>query len=179
MHTFCKIFLSLCIIAINPLLAFADTLSTKVNAGSMQYLAKENRIKFSKNVFVERDNFYLWADTIIVHLAEGTNINAHNMQGIKESDIKKIEAIGKVCMEYGNSRGFSGNALFDISTNTFSMKDSPLFEEGDSFIKGDEIIYYIDEQRSEIIGDTNRVKATLSGSLQVTEDNATLTESKD
>ncbi len=168
-----KISYLLCFVFFSPQTLYANDVATKINAGSMNYAAKDNTIKFSKNVFVERDNFYLWADTIIVHLAEDTNINAHNMQGIKEAEIKKIEAIGKVSMEYGNSRGFSGLAEYDVEKNLLSMKEKPIFEDGDNAISGDEILYYLDENRSEVVGGTNRVRAVFSGSLQSTEENAT------
>ncbi len=177
MH-FIKIFFLAFMLCLSATSSFAQNISTKINAESMHYSAKDNSIKFNKNVFIERENFYLWADSIIVHLSKNSNLSANNMQGFKEADIESIEAIGNVSIEYLNSRGWCGKAMYEVKTNSLSMQENPLLEEGDNSIQGSEIMYYLDENRSEIVGGSTRVKAVFSRALQFMDDSDTKNESE-
>ncbi len=139
---------------------------TKINADNMDYNSEKNTILFSGDVYVERADFSLWADYITVFLKDTndkTEEESHDpMASMKSGDIDKIIADDNVRMKYQTNTGKAGKAIYEAKTATLIMQENPLLMDGDNSITGEEIRYYMNENRSEIIGGKKRVEAFFS-----------------
>lgn len=140
---------------------------TKINADKMNYDADKNLVIFTGNVIVERAEFKLWANTISIYLkssgAKSTstakNTSTDPMGGMKSGDIDKIIANNNVRMRYNSNTGTCGRAIYDVDKAILTMQQNPVLKEGSSSITGEEIRYYMNDNKSEIIGGKKRVEA--------------------
>ncbi len=140
---------------------------TKINADTMDYLSEENIIIFSGDVFVQRADFNLWADKITVYLKENENKKAEEsaadpISSMQSGDIDTIIADDNVRMKYNTNTGKSGKAIYEAEKALLIMQQDPILYDNDNSITGEEIRYYLNESRSEVIGGTKRVEAFFS-----------------
>ncbi len=147
----------------NNLISSSD-MPTKINADTMNYNAEKNVVEFSGDVYVEREDFSLWSELLFVHLKK-TNENDTNpdpMASMKSGDISTIVAEKNVRMKYGTNLGKARKVTFKADEEIIIMQGNPLLKDGDNSITGEEIRYYMKENRSEVIGGKKRVEAFFS-----------------
>ncbi len=147
----------------------AGDVPTKINADNMDYNAEKNTIIFSGKVYVERAEFSLWADTITVYLqASDKKVSEEEsmdpMASMQAGDIDKIIADDNVRMKYNSNTGKAGRAVYDAPKALLVMQENPVLMDGDNSITGEEIRYYLNENRSEVVGGNKRVEAFFSSS---------------
>lgn len=157
----------------------ADNLSdnglpVKINADDMEYDITRNRVIFKGNVHVVRGEFFMTAPKMTIYIksakqAEKTEVNVHHdaipLTGKVEKSTKtvdtqnkidKIEAENGVKFKYGNQSGHSQTATYEANKGILTMKGDPVVEEGNNSIRGETILYYLYERKSEVVGSHKR-----------------------
>ena len=146
---------------------------TKINSDSMNYNSEKNFIEFTGKVHVEREEFTLWADTLFVYLKENKekvnarensdgNTSVDPFSNMKSGDIEKIVAQNNVRMKYNTNIGEAKKVTYFTDKELLIMQGNPLLKDGKNSIKGEEIRYFLKENRSEVIGGKKRVEAFFS-----------------
>ncbi len=80
----------------------------------------------------------------------------------EEGEISKIEARGNVKLVRSDITAFCGLMTFDYNTKILSLEKDPVIWRGDDMVKGEKILYYLDEKKSVALGgDTNRAHVTI------------------
>ena len=133
---------------------------TSIKSERMVYNADGQTVVFSGNVHVKRADFQLWADTITVFMkkdktpASDTPADTpSDMDDMKAGEIDRIEAKDNVRMATNDGRtGTCSKATYYAATSRIVMDGSPVLKDASSFIKGKQIVYYIRDNRTDILG---------------------------
>ncbi|MEJ5243124.1 MAG: lipopolysaccharide transport periplasmic protein LptA [Desulfomicrobiaceae bacterium] len=121
-----------------------------IQADSMEYLQKAGRIVFRGTVHATREDMELWADTVTVHLEEGT---AQATATAPQGKVRSIVAEGNVRIQTTQNRSGTGKrATFDARTETVTLEGDPEVREGKNSIRGEVIILYLKDGKSEVRG---------------------------
>jgi len=121
-----------------------------IQADSMEYLQKAGRIVFRGTVHATREDMELWADTVTVHLEEGT---AQATAASPQGKVRSIVAEGNVRIQTTQNRSGTGKrATFDARTETVTLEGDPEVREGKNSIRGEVIILYLKDGKSEVRG---------------------------
>lgn len=128
-----------------------------IQADSMEYLQKANRIVFRGAVHATHKDMELWADAVTVHLEEG----AAKESTTSPQGVRSIVAEGNVRIQTTqNRRGTARRATFDARTETVTLEGEPEVREDKNSIRGEVIILYLKEGKSEVRGSAKqRVEA--------------------
>lgn len=135
---------------------------TKVTADRLTYSQEGNRAVFEGNVHVVRQDMELWADRIEIDLrpnTDGKGAGAPDMAFATSegaSRIKSIVATGNVRMRRGQSEGRCRKATYLAEKGMIILEGDPVLKEGDNTLQGKEIRVYLDQNRSEVIGNSKR-----------------------
>lgn len=163
-------------------------LPVKINADDMEYDLALNRVIFKGNVQVVRGEFFMTAPKMTIYIksakksgqAEKAEVNVHHEElpltgkvgkSTKtvetQNKIDKIEAENGVKFKYGNQSGHSQTATYEAARGVLTMKGDPVVEEGNNSIRGETILYYLYERKSEVVGShKRRVEAIFDSSNQ-------------
>lgn len=148
----------------------------KINADDMEYDIASNTVVFKGNVHVVRGEFFMTAPKMTIYIKpnkaaqpEKTEVNVRHdtipltgkvEQSTKTVDtqnkIDKIEAENGVKFKYGSQSGHSQTAVYDANKGILTMKGNPVVEEGNNSIRGETILYYLYERKSEVVGSQKR-----------------------
>jgi lipopolysaccharide export system protein LptA len=101
---------------------------------------KNHRIAFKGDVKVRQSDFSLAANEVTA------------VFGKSAEDISKIVAVGDVTIEKADKRAWGEQATYDRENATILLKGSPVLKQGRNFIKGEEILVRLDEDRMEVKG---------------------------
>ena len=82
--------------------------------------------------------------------------------GAVQGDVDKIEADGNVRIVQSNRIGQSAHAVYESKEGKITLTGgSPRVTQGSDTVSGKVISYYIDDDRSEVRGDGDRVEAVI------------------
>jgi len=82
--------------------------------------------------------------------------------GDKQDQVDKIEAIGSVRILQTNRIGTGGHALYESREGKITLSGNPKVTQDKDSITGKVIVYYLDDDRSVVIGGENaRVEAVI------------------
>jgi len=140
--------LVVCILLVFPSFAEKETDTEKpivIEADTLEYDKKNHLILYEGNVVVKKDDFTLWSDKLKIFLDQN-------------GDIKKIVAVGNVRFTKGNRKGKSEEAEYYKDKNYIILKGNAQLQQDNNIIEGDKIIYYIDTEKAEVIGNNKRVR---------------------
>ena len=101
---------------------------------------ENHRIVFKGDVKVRQSDFSLAAREVTA------------VFGKSAEDITKIVAVGDVTIEKADKRAWGEQATYDRENATILLKGSPVLKQGRNFIKGEEILVRLDEDRMEVKG---------------------------
>lgn len=163
-------------------------LPVKINADDMEYDIERNQVVFKGNVHVVRGDFFMTAPKMTIYIksskqagqAEKAEVNVHHeeipLTGKVEKSTKKVDAKNKidkieaengVKFKYGNQSGHSRTATYEANRGVLTMKGDPVVEDGNNSIRGETILYYLYERKSEVVGShKRRVEAIFDSSNQ-------------
>jgi lipopolysaccharide export system protein LptA len=80
----------------------------------------------------------------------------------KLDKINRIAAEGGARLTQADIKGTAGRMTFDYTKNVLTMERNPVIWRGDDMVKGDKILFLIDENRSVVTGsDANRAHLTI------------------
>jgi lipopolysaccharide transport protein LptA len=120
-----------------PSMLWADTM--QIEAGKMIFLHKENRVEFINNVQVERDNFIMNCDRLVVNYSEGDS-----------TQMEYADAFGHVIMIQGDKKGQADTARLDQKNNILTLKGNAIMEQPGGRIEGETIIHNMASEKTEI-----------------------------
>jgi lipopolysaccharide export system protein LptA len=107
-------------------------------------------ITFIGDVVARQKEFTLYADRLFLYI------------GGEMKEIEKIVARGNVHMVQGERTATCNEATYYHRDGTVVLRGEPVVREGDNWVSGKRIIYYIDEQKSVAEGEgEDRVKVTI------------------
>lgn len=116
-------------------------------------LAADNKNKtavFSGKVVAKQGDITIYADKVTINYGE------------KKGEVDKIIAEGTVRIVQENRTGTAAHAVYDSREGRITLTGSPRVMQGDDTISGDNITYYIDEDRSVVSGGSgHRVEAVI------------------
>jgi lipopolysaccharide export system protein LptA len=101
---------------------------------------ENRRIVFKGDVKVVQSDFSLAASEVTA------------VFGKSAEDIRKIVAIGDVLIEKADKRAWGERATYDRGNATILLEGSPVLKQGRNFIKGEEILVRLDEDRMQVKG---------------------------
>ena len=139
-----KYIVSLCVSGMLACLAFAQGPGEfRAGQGPLHITAqrleadhKGNLITFVGEVVARQDEFVLYADRLLVFLDN------------EGKEMEKILAQGNVRIVQGKRRATCQEATYHHRDRTVILRGDPVVREEDNWIRGWQIIYYIDEQKS-------------------------------
>ena len=107
-------------------------------------------ITFIGDVVARQKEFTLYSDRLLLFI------------GGEMKEIEKIVARGNVRMVQGERTATCNEATYYHREGTVVLRGEPVVREGDNWVSGKRIIYYIDEQKSVAEGEgEDRVKVTI------------------
>ncbi|HEY3308471.1 MAG TPA: lipopolysaccharide transport periplasmic protein LptA [Desulfuromonadaceae bacterium] len=105
-------------------------------------LSADNKGKtalFAGKVVAKQSDITIYSDKLTVNYADEKN------------DVEKIEAVGNVRIVQENRIATAGHAIYDSKLGRITLTGNPKVTEGAAnTISGSTIIYYLDEERSEV-----------------------------
>jgi len=139
------IILMLIFVNFSSVIAEKDNKPIVIEADTLEYNKKDNFILYKGNVIVKKGDFTLRSDILKIFLDS-------------KGDIQKIIAIGNVKFVKGNRKGKSDEAEYYKDKNYIVLKGNAQLQQDNNIIEGDEIIYYIDSEKAEVVGKKKRVR---------------------
>lgn len=105
-----------------------------VTSDSMEADRADNRVLFRGNVVAEED-FTLCSDEVLMAYGQ-------------DKDVEEIIAAGNVRIVMADKTSTSGRAVYNRKARTIVLTESPSLVQCGNTMRGDNIIYYIDEDRA-------------------------------
>ena len=123
----------------------------RISSNSLYGNRKKNLIRYTGGTTATYKDATLNASTLTIYF-----------EGDEEVNITRIEARGNVRLTQPDYSATSGLLVFDYKTKVLTLTGNPVIWSGENIVKGDEILYFLDENRAEVIGkDENRAYLTL------------------
>lgn len=153
---------------------------TDISATSMRYDDANQTVVFEGAVHVKRPDFELWAEKITLYFQKKGKAQKSAEDGQDENDsaahatpggqgmgmqmqagaIDRIVAENSVRIVKEDKVGTANKGTYAVKTGTLTMEGNPVIQDGKkNSIRGQVIKFYINENRSEVLGG---VKATFS-----------------
>jgi lipopolysaccharide export system protein LptA len=124
-----------------------------IDSDTVEANQKQNTITFAGNVVAKQEDVTLYANTLVVHY-QSENENRK---------IKEIIASGNVKIVQLDRRATSRKATFYQDENKVVLDGDAVVRDGENVIRGDRVIYYVNEERSIVEGGKgNRVNTTIT-----------------
>lgn len=152
---FCLLLISLMVAAI-PAQAQNAPVQTTITSQRVQYDTNAQTIIFTGNVHVVRPDVQIWSERLTVILAKNASGNTSTAEGISASEIEKLIAERNVRMTMGERNGNCDKATYTTTDELLVMEGNPRLYEGTNSITGEKILFYVAEDRSEVIGSSNK-----------------------
>ncbi|MDR2504352.1 MAG: hypothetical protein LBD82_08265 [Deltaproteobacteria bacterium] len=126
--------------------------STKITSDSMIHDPDAGKLLFSGNVEVVHPDFHLTSDRLQVFLSGGSGA-AKGLDGADAGVVQKIVAESRVKIRLPEGRTASCAKLaYSVATEVLQMDGSPMLREGGNQIRGDQMFFYLRENRNEVRG---------------------------
>lgn len=126
-----------------------------VEANHMTSVEKESSVIFTGDVDAKQGGVRIRTDKMIVYYTEKAKKEAD--AEVKQK-VEKLVCNGSVQVTRDDWLGTSKDMVYLSATRQFILIGDAKAWQGKNMVSGDKIIYYIDEGRSEVVGD--RVSAT-------------------
>lgn len=111
---------------------------------------KQNRVTFKGNVVAKQEEATLYANTVVVHY------------DAEMRKMKEIIAAGNVRIVQFDRRATCQKATFYQNENKIVLEGDAVIREGDNVVRGERVIYLVDEERSYVEGGKGgRVSTTI------------------
>ncbi len=145
------------LLTIAPLLFAAEAqlpkpaeLPVEVTASKLEALQQQRQAIFSGEVVAKQGDITLYSDKLIVFLLPD------------QDQVERMEATGKVRVIQLDRTATADRAVYHQQQGTLLLYGNAKVHQGQNEISGEEIIVYLQEDRSVVkSGDTGRVKAIL------------------
>ncbi len=101
---------------------------------------KQNRVTFKGNVIAKQEDATLYANMVVVHYDS------------EMKKMKEIVATGNVRIVQLDRRATSHKATFYQVENKIVLEGEAVIREGDNVVRGERVVYLVDEERSYVEG---------------------------
>ena len=129
-----------------------------VEADHMSSTETTNSVMFTGNVDAKQGDVRIRSDEMTVFYSEKAK-EAGNQDA--KQKVEKLINTGHVEITRGEWLGTSKKSIYLSKERQFILTGEAKAWQGQNMVSGDKIIYYLDEERSEVIAD--RVKTTVGG----------------
>lgn len=109
-----------------------------IKSDDMEINRKEHKIIFTGRVTAQQGDIQIYADKLIADYSENGK------------EVISITATGSAKVIDKNRVATCGEIFMDNKNRTITLKDNPKLWEGEDLLEGEEIIYFIDEDRFKI-----------------------------
>jgi len=124
-----------------------------VEADHMTLLEKANSILFTGAVDARQDDVRIRTDKMTVYYTpEEKGKTAVSAGGGGKRKVEKMVCVGNVEITRGDWLGTSKEMTYLAKERQVHLVGNAKAWQGQNMVSGDQIIYYIDEQRSEVVG---------------------------
>jgi lipopolysaccharide export system protein LptA len=141
--------------SIDPIRVGVDPsrMPVKITSDRMTYDESGKVVSFVGNVVAEHGQLTLWADRLSAYLASKTD------KKFSADSVDRIVAEGNVKAKKESTEGTCGKLIYFVDRQLLRMEDKPLLQDGPNSLTGEVINFHIRENRSEVEGGKDRVKA--------------------
>jgi lipopolysaccharide export system protein LptA len=124
-----------------------------ITSDTVEGSQKQNTFTFKGNVIARQENTTLYANLMVVYYDPETK------------QVKEIVVTGNVKIVQLERRATSQKAVFYQNENKVVLEGDAIVREGENVIRGERVIYYLDDERSIVEGGKgNRVSTTITPS---------------
>lgn len=140
-----------------------NRLPVKITSDRMTYNETGKVISFVGNVVATHGELTLWADRLSAFLASSSD------KKFSADSVDRIVAEGEVRARKGTTEGTCGKLTYLVGPQLLKMEQNPKLQDGPNSLTGEVINFHIKDDRSEVIGGEQRVKAVFMtpGNLKV------------
>ncbi len=134
-----------------PIGAAGKGMPLQVTSSSLEADGGLKQVVFVGNVVAVQGALTMHADKLIVRYAGQSH------------DVSQIEALGKVRIEKDGRVATAGRGIYEVGKGVVVLTRSPRVQQGVNSVEGDEIIFYLNEDRSVVKSQAgSRVRAILT-----------------
>ena len=119
---------------------------TRITSQKLIYNQAAKEVEFFGDVHVIRSDFQLWCNRMHVFLAE----TAAEESSRKNPGIEKIVAREAVRLEMEDRRAESEQAVYEAASQKLILQGNVVLKEGLNAIQGEKVVFFLEEERSEI-----------------------------
>jgi lipopolysaccharide export system protein LptA len=130
-----------------------NRLPVKITSDRMVYDESGKVVSFVGNVVAEHGELTLWADKLSAYLSD------KDKKKFSADSVDRIVAEGNVRAKKGTTEGSCGKLTYFVGPQLLKMEQSPLLQDGPNSLTGEVINFHVRDNRSEVIGGDQRVKA--------------------
>ncbi|MGE3259927.1 MAG: lipopolysaccharide transport periplasmic protein LptA, partial [Geobacter sp.] len=121
-----------------------------VKSDQLQAYNEAKQAVFTGRVVARQDDVTIYSDRLEVYYGES------------DDEVDKIIASGNVRILQTNRVGTGGHAVYESKLGKITLTENPRVSQDTDTVTGKVIIYYLDEERSEVqSGDNARVEAVI------------------
>lgn len=142
-----------------------ETVPTEVTSKTMEYDAAKQHVIFKGNVHVVRPDLQIWSDVLTLYFTEKEGAKKDDSASpmpMQSGEVSRIVAKDNVRMDYEGKKGTCEVATYTTADGLLVLDGNPVLSDGDNVIKGSKILFYTEENRSEVIGGSQPVKAVFA-----------------
>ncbi len=122
-----------------------------ITSDTVEASQKQNTVTFRGNVVAKQEDVNLYANTLMIYYDPQTKA------------IKTVIASGNVKIVQLNRRATGQKVTFNQDVNQVVLEGEAVLREGENVIRGDRVIYYVEEERSIVEGGKGgRVSTTIT-----------------
>ena len=125
-----------------------------IEANRMTSTEKTNSVVFSGDVDAKQADVRIRSDEMTVYYTAPAADNPKNQQEKKKTaqQVEKLICLGNVELTRGEWLGTAKKMVYLSKERQVILTDNAKAWQGQNMVSGDKIIYYLDEGRSEVIG---------------------------
>ena len=144
-----------------------------ITSDNLEYDYKANVVVYRGDVLAIQGDMKVRSDTLTVTLVSTRDGNGTPGTPPSTSDpvppgasnggqkVQEIIAVGNVRIDDGSRWATGGRAVFEQSSRTLVLTETPVLHDGPNEVAGDRVIVFLDENRSVVEGGRKRVKAVV------------------
>jgi len=141
-----------------------------ITSDNLEYDYKANVVVYRGDVVAIQGDMKVRSDTLTVTLVstrDGNGTPPATSDPLPPGasnggqKVQEIIAVGNVRIDDGSRWATGGRAVFEQSSRTLVLTETPVLHDGPNEVAGDRVVVFLDENRSVVEGGRKRVKAVV------------------
>ncbi len=145
--------LILCLFFLGPVSAWASDAPIHIEANSMSSTERTSSVVFTGNVDARQADVRIRSDEMTVYYTQSDKDKKDEKSASQQ--VEKLVCTGNVEITRGEWLGTAKKMTYLSRERQVILTDNAKAWQNQNMVSGDKIIYYLDEGRSEVIGDTS------------------------